>query len=216
MAWLTSARDSVLSSAQASLSGSPAAACRLASSRSSSGMPASSAATTAPENCSSSSGPGRLGTSRAHRRIRRRRRRASRKRRGPVDRASPGRRRASAGRRDRPGREPGPARAGRPSRGRAPRRGGTAVRRTSARARRWIPAFRCWCRRKPGRSPPHRCRRASRTPYTVGRRHLRHACHSTAARSSRGLPHLTEQAAGSHGIARRSRWRGHFHTHWLA
>ena len=48
VAWLTSARDSALSSAQALLPGSLAAACMSTSSRSSSGTPANSAATAAP------------------------------------------------------------------------------------------------------------------------------------------------------------------------
>ncbi|WP_233213366.1 fatty acyl-AMP ligase [Mycobacterium hubeiense] len=58
VAWLTSARLRVWSSAQASVVGSLAAACRSASRRSSMGTPAISAATTAPAKCSSSSRPG--------------------------------------------------------------------------------------------------------------------------------------------------------------
>ncbi len=48
MAWLTSARDSALSSAHTSLLGSVTAACRSACMRSSSGMPAGEAARRAP------------------------------------------------------------------------------------------------------------------------------------------------------------------------
>ena len=178
--------------------------------RSSSGIPASSAATTAPANCSPSRRPGlraeqveRADVFAGHHAP------ASRRRTGSRWPAWQDRRPATGRRRGRRGRSPEPERAGDRVQAWALAEGELQLVVSARRTRRWSQEFRRWRRRRPARWPRRRCRRGRRTPRTAGRPRLPRACLRRRRAAAGGLPHLAETwPGGCHG-ARGSRWRGH-------